>query len=165
MFKCPICYETYRPGDRTYARLLGSCGHDLCEKCLQELVENESAKCPTCRKRLFDDKDTWRALKRNRILEEQFVNERFPRLFTLSSGRTEPNGATSDDTAPTEDDRTYHLEQVPSHELLRELFRRGKNRIELFWLNTPKDQKTQALALCQGIPLLIITIWFISRYL
>lgn len=43
--KCGICYESYNLGD-SFPRILPNCGHSVCEKCLQNLIQGSYTECP-----------------------------------------------------------------------------------------------------------------------
>ncbi len=43
---CPVCYETYSPGD--HDPLVLTCGHNICIRVLDKFYANKMIKCPQC---------------------------------------------------------------------------------------------------------------------
>lgn len=43
---CPVCYETYCPGD--HDPLVLTCGHNICNRVLDKFFANNCIKCPQC---------------------------------------------------------------------------------------------------------------------
>ena len=65
---CPVCFGTYKEIlDRKLHIVVPTCGHPLCCKCADNIVESISKQCPCCRRKLTSD--SYNLMKFNADLE------------------------------------------------------------------------------------------------
>ena len=50
LLSCQVCFDNFEEAGDHVPRLL-PCSHTLCEKCVKDLVRNNTLKCPECRKK------------------------------------------------------------------------------------------------------------------
>ena len=48
LINCPVCFEEYRESGNNIPRIL-PCTHTVCQKCVEELLQNKELQCPECR--------------------------------------------------------------------------------------------------------------------
>ena len=48
LINCPVCFEEYRESGNNIPRIL-PCTHTVCQKCVEELLQNKELQGPECR--------------------------------------------------------------------------------------------------------------------